>query len=276
MAVAMSVNYYTVNGMILAEDRGGVYSEFVPDTLGSCVAVKDASENITYTADYWPYGEVRTSTGSKSSPWGFVGLLGYLTDLAKRLYVRARHLRVDLGHWMAVDPLWPSESAYSYVRARPVEWPDPSGLIAPVLIACGLACGLCLGCVGGYCGDCGADLQCWADCIRNAPPWVKGLCGLGCAGCLVCIGLLIRDLIKPQPIPGEGPSPGPRPWPAEEGPPYSRPGPCAPDDFEGCVATCTFLRCGIPTLTPAWIDCNYSCLYTCSFAIYGRGPFGPI
>jgi|GEM_PF-3219419 len=55
MAVAMSVNYYTVNGMILAEDRGGVYSEFIPDTLGSCVAVKHASENITYTADYWPY-----------------------------------------------------------------------------------------------------------------------------------------------------------------------------------------------------------------------------
>jgi len=63
MAVAMSVNYYTVNGMILAEDRGGAYSEFVPDTLGSCVAVKDASETITYTADYWPYGEVRTCVG---------------------------------------------------------------------------------------------------------------------------------------------------------------------------------------------------------------------
>jgi len=91
MAVAMSVNYYTVNGMILAEDRGGAYSEFVPDTLGSCVAVKDASETITYTADYWPYGEVRASTGSKTAPWGFVGLLGNFTDIAKRLYVRARH-----------------------------------------------------------------------------------------------------------------------------------------------------------------------------------------
>ena len=128
MAVAMSVNYYTVNGMILAEDRGGVYSEFVPDTLGSCVAVKDSTETITYTADYWPYGEVRTSTGSKSSPWGFVGLLGYLTDLAKRLYIRARHYRPNVGEWQTVDPLWPDEAAYVYVGNQPGGFVDPSGL----------------------------------------------------------------------------------------------------------------------------------------------------
>ena len=127
MAVAMSVNYYTVNGMILAEDRGGVYSEFVPDTLGSCVAVKDASETITYTADYWPYGEVRTSTGSKASPWGFVGLMGYLTDLAKRLYVRARHYRPNVGQWQTIDPLWPEEMAYGYASLAPRDHADMSG-----------------------------------------------------------------------------------------------------------------------------------------------------
>ena len=40
-----------------------------------------------HTADYWPYGEMITSTRSKSSRWGFVRMRGYLTDVAKRRYV---------------------------------------------------------------------------------------------------------------------------------------------------------------------------------------------
>ena len=81
-----------------------------------------------HTADYWPYGEMRTSTGSKTSPWGFVRLLGYLTDLANRLYVRARHYRPNVGQWQTVDPLWPDESAYGYVNSRPTQSRDPEGL----------------------------------------------------------------------------------------------------------------------------------------------------
>jgi RHS repeat-associated protein len=126
--MAMSVVYTTINGVLYHENRGGVETEYVPDTLGSLIQCRDSSGNVTYTADYWPYGEVRTSTGSKSSPWGFVGLLGYLTDITKRLYVRARQYRPNVGQWQTVDPLWPGESTYSYGNSNPSSDADPSGM----------------------------------------------------------------------------------------------------------------------------------------------------
>ena len=141
--MAMSVVYTTINGVLYHENRGGVETEYVPDTLGSLIQCRDSSGNVTYTADYWPYGEVRTSTGSKSSPWGFVGLLGYLTDLAKRLYVRARHYRPNVGQWQTVDPLWPDEMAYVYSNSAPNLNVDMTGLeCTPDLVSqCSSTCG---------------------------------------------------------------------------------------------------------------------------------------
>ena len=45
-----------------------------------------------------------------------------------RQYVRARHLRPDLGRWMTVDPLWPREQPYRYVQNSPSNDVDPTGL----------------------------------------------------------------------------------------------------------------------------------------------------
>ena len=33
----MSVVYTTINGELMYENRGGVYTEYKPDTLGSCI-----------------------------------------------------------------------------------------------------------------------------------------------------------------------------------------------------------------------------------------------
>ncbi|MBS1707748.1 MAG: hypothetical protein JSS65_03395 [Armatimonadetes bacterium] len=103
--MAMAVVYATVNGRLVQESRGGAVTRYVSDTLGSCVQTRDSAGTLTSTAEYWPYGEVRTSTGSNPSPWGFVGLLGYLTDTVSRLYVRMRHYRPGLTRWQTVDPL---------------------------------------------------------------------------------------------------------------------------------------------------------------------------
>ena len=139
--MALSVTYNVVNGVILSETRGGVDTIFVPDTNGSLVECRDASGNKTYSAEYWPYGEVQTETGSKANPWGFGGLVGYLRDLGNLLYVRARHLRVDLGRWQTTDPLWPGEQAYGYVSGSPVYHLDPLGLSSAVLILPGVVLG---------------------------------------------------------------------------------------------------------------------------------------
>ena len=225
--MAMSVVYTTINGVLYHENRGGVETEYVPDTLGSLIGCRDSSGNVTYTADYWPYGEVRTSTGSKSSPWGFVGLLGYLTDLAKRLYVRARHYRPNIGQWQTVDPLWPKEPAYRYALNQPIWMTDPSGQIPlwqeiPCCIwRAGL--GTVLGCLVGLTGACATCVYAaLAGCAATPEtcPFLLygcalGLCGWSAINCVLTgLGGMLLMLINcirsgecqdpptPPPMPG--------------------------------------------------------------------------
>lgn len=126
--MAMAVVYDTLGGTLLSEKRGATVTEYVSDPLGSLKTCNDSSGSVTYTATYWPYGEVRSSSGSNPSPWGFVGLLGYLTDTTTRIYVRMRHYLPKLTRWLTVDPIWWNESAYGYCLQLPVGNTDPMGL----------------------------------------------------------------------------------------------------------------------------------------------------
>ncbi len=138
--MAAAVTYTNFGGMLVHENRGGVETEYVNDTLGSLVECRDASGTKTYEATYWPYGEIRTSSGTNPSPWAFVGLLGYYRESASRTYVRARYYRQEVARWMTEDPLWPGELAYVYANADPVEQHDRSGT-SPGCIDCTLAIG---------------------------------------------------------------------------------------------------------------------------------------
>jgi|APTNR8051073442_1049403.scaffolds.fasta_scaffold00004_403 RHS repeat-associated protein len=126
--MAMSVTYATVHGRLVEENRGGVVTEYVPDTLGNVIMTTDESGTVTSTTTYWPFGEVRTQTGTNPSPWGFCGVWGYLTDAVSRMYVRARHYRADTSRWLSVDPLWPAQLPYTYADHNAVQYPDPTGL----------------------------------------------------------------------------------------------------------------------------------------------------
>ena len=126
--MAMSVRYLTVDGEILSEKRGADKRDYLPDPLGSTAALLDSSQIKSDTFTYWPYGEVRTRTGSTPTPFQFVGTLGYYTDLGTdRVYVRARIYIPSLGRWLTADPLWPREDAYGYAALRPVMVQDASG-----------------------------------------------------------------------------------------------------------------------------------------------------
>jgi RHS repeat-associated protein len=128
--MAMSVTYVTVHGRLREETRGGVTTRYLGDTLGSVIKTTDTSGNVTSTTTYWPFGEVRSQTGTNPSPWGFCGVWGYLTDAVSRKYVRARHYRADMSRWLSVDPLWPRQSAYKYASSSPILMIDFTGLAA--------------------------------------------------------------------------------------------------------------------------------------------------
>ena len=133
--MAMSVVYATINGQIVSENRGGVISYYAPDNLGSTVALLDTTGTVTDRFTYWPYGEIQSHVVSSVTPFTFCGTLGYYLDvLGSQIYVRARYLRQALTRWLTVDPVWPSEAPYTYVRAEPTLYVDPRGTSAVGLI----------------------------------------------------------------------------------------------------------------------------------------------
>src|SRR5438309_1323973 len=101
-----TVRYTTVQGEVIAEKRAGTRKFYVPDPLGSTVALLDNTQTQTDTFSYWPYGEVKTRTGTTGTPFQYLGALGYYQDSSVGQYVRMRCLNVATGGWLTVDPLW--------------------------------------------------------------------------------------------------------------------------------------------------------------------------
>lgn len=209
LVIAPSVVDAAVNGRLVQENRGGVVTRYVAGTLGSVIQSRDADENQTSSTTYWPFGEVRSSSGTIPGPWGFCGIWGYIMDALTRLYVRARVLRVDLSRWFTLDPLWPDQPPYAYATANPTGFADPSGQFVPCLVPCAP----CAACLIDLLIVCPPGMQNWVQCVKdvwdNLPTWTKWLCGVACGACLLCVG---REILKPEPEPEPEPEPGrPRP-----------------------------------------------------------------
>src|SRR5262249_40666416 len=113
------VRYTCVNGEVIAEKRAGVRRLYVPDPLGSTVALLDNTQTHADTFSYWPYGEERTRTGTTPTPFRFAGILGYYRDTSERLYIRSRHLRITLGRWLTLDPISLQLNGYPYAGSAP-------------------------------------------------------------------------------------------------------------------------------------------------------------
>src|ERR1051326_2537267 len=129
-----TVRYTTVNGEVIAEKRGEVRKFYVPDPLGSTVALLDNTQAQTDTFSYWPYGEQRTRTGTTATPFQFVGTAGYYRDSASKTYVRARYLDTVKTRWLTADPiLFDADDAnfYRYVVNNAATLTDPSGFVPP-------------------------------------------------------------------------------------------------------------------------------------------------
>ncbi len=145
-----TIRYTTVDGEILSENRGGTIRDYVPDPLGSTRALLNSSQTITDTWSYWPYGEVQASSGSSTTPFTFVGSLGYHKDATGLTYVRARVYHLSSGQWMTIDPTWPREQAYIYATTNPVSWSDATG-VSPQSVTCKALFDDCINCLSYVC-----------------------------------------------------------------------------------------------------------------------------
>ena len=105
-----TVRYTVVDGEIIGEKRDGVRRTYLPDPLGSTVALLDNTQAQTDTFSYWPYGEVSARTGTTATPFQHVGTLGYYRDSPTKSYVRARGATLSclksIGHDLNLAREW--------------------------------------------------------------------------------------------------------------------------------------------------------------------------
>lgn len=132
MAVTVT-NYDTVNGKIRTKwtgERPGSQAVF-HDPLGSVVGI--------YEDGWLKADRVYDASGETRAEWNDVGTFGWVGGYGYREtrrewvshYVRARHYSYMTGGWTSVDPLWPSEMAYEYVKHMYTSRVDYSGLQNP-------------------------------------------------------------------------------------------------------------------------------------------------
>jgi RHS repeat-associated protein len=95
--------------------------------LGSIRALSDGSGAVVRTADYDAYGQVVSTSGSTSTPFGYAG--EYTDAESGFLYLRARYYDPATQQFLTVDPLLAATAqAYTYAGGSPLNFTDPAGL----------------------------------------------------------------------------------------------------------------------------------------------------
>lgn len=133
-----SITAYYVYGLGLISKvlPNGTAFYYHYNSLGSTVALTDASQNITDSYAYDPFGRLANVSGSNANPFRYVGRYGLMDEGNGTLYVRARYYMPELGRFMTKDPLagedGDSQSLNRYVYAvnNPVRMVDVSGYSA--------------------------------------------------------------------------------------------------------------------------------------------------
>jgi len=135
-----TASYYYGLGRI-AQQKDGVTDYFLTDALGSVRQLSDTNGSMTFRQSFDPFGNMLGQSGQGGSNYGYAG---EWTDASGLQYLRARYYSPEQGRFLTRDPFsgflnQPSTlNAYAYVTNNPILLTDPSGQIAPFLVAAGL------------------------------------------------------------------------------------------------------------------------------------------
>jgi RHS repeat-associated protein len=102
---------------------------YLPDGLGSTMAMVDGSGTVVKTYGYDAYGKVTSSSGTAPNEFDFAG---QQTDPTGLQYLRARYYDPETGRFLSRDPLsaipaW-DDNPFAYATANPATLLDPWGL----------------------------------------------------------------------------------------------------------------------------------------------------
>jgi RHS repeat-associated protein len=99
---------------------------YLPDALGSTLALTEGGGTITTTYDYSPFGQSATSGAPTENRFAFTGREA---DTGELLFYRRRHYHARLHRFLSEDPmsLVPGENRYVYAQNSPAVLLDPLG-----------------------------------------------------------------------------------------------------------------------------------------------------
>ncbi|WP_189799683.1 RHS repeat-associated core domain-containing protein, partial [Sulfuricella sp. T08] len=112
----------------------GQASYYHADGLGSIVGLSNSTDATTQTERFDAWGNKLAGTIPQSAQYGFTGRE---PDESGLVYYRARYYDPSIGRFTQRDPIGLNGgiNLYSYVNNNPVNFNDPNGLLAKVLLA---------------------------------------------------------------------------------------------------------------------------------------------
>jgi RHS repeat-associated protein len=121
-------NQYVYGAGLTAMKQSGSWYYYLPDGLGSTMAIVDGSGTVQKNYTYDVYGKP-TATGTLPNEFDFAG---QQTDPTGLQYLRARYMDPATGTFLSRDPVAASpgwrQLSHGYGGANPVRWSDASGL----------------------------------------------------------------------------------------------------------------------------------------------------
>ncbi len=119
---------YSAGRVAKIQDGNIIY--FSSDNVGSTSLETGSSGEISFKANYLPFGKELSFSSINNEKYGFTGKE---FDVESSLnYFNARYYNPSSGKFISNDPIFkPTEGGYQYVRNNPLTITDPSGKQAP-------------------------------------------------------------------------------------------------------------------------------------------------
>jgi len=134
---ALTMTGLGVDEIIARGDFSGTYY-YLPDGLGSTIALTDGTGAIHTQYTYAPFGETTRTGTVTTNPFQFTGRENDSTGL---YYYRARYYHPVLQRFLSEDPIefaGGDVNLYAYVLNNPVNLTDPDGRIIAQVIGGGI------------------------------------------------------------------------------------------------------------------------------------------
>jgi RHS repeat-associated protein len=121
-----SAQTWYLNGLdVIGQETASGWTYFGYDSLGSVRHLMDATGQLTYRADYDPYGVPVPTAVQPGASTSTLGFTGEPTDPTGLLYLRARYMNPQTGMFLSGDPVEgtfgrsASRNGYGYVEGNP-------------------------------------------------------------------------------------------------------------------------------------------------------------